>query len=179
MSALSTSSFLSISTLRKKQKTRKKEHFAQPWNKIPSLQPSEPTEAMCPFPTKKISSGMPILLLVGNGSFSTKTHWNDAAAAAAALQSCPTLCDPTNSSPPRSPIPGILQARTLEWVAISFSNVWKWKVKVKLLSRVWLLATPWTAAYQAPPSMGFSRQEYWSGVPLPSPWNDAKRHNWY
>ena len=64
---------------------------------------------------------------------------------------------------------GILQARTLEWVAISFSNAWKWKVKVKSLSRVWLLATPWTAAHQAPPSMGFSRQEYWSGVPLPSP----------
>ena len=71
--------------------------------------------------------------------------------------------------PPGSPVPGILQARTLEWVAISFSNAWKWKVKVKLLSRVWLLATPWTAAYQAPPSVGFSRQEYWSGVPLPSP----------
>ena len=57
----------------------------------------------------------------------------------------------------------------MEWVAISSSNAWKWKVKVKSLSRVWLLATPWTAAYQAPPSMGFSRQEYWSGVPLPSP----------
>ena len=70
--------------------------------------------------------------------------------------------------PPGSPVPGILQARTLEWVAISFSNAWKWKVKVKSLSRVWLLATPWTAAYQAPPSMGFSRQQYWSGVPLPS-----------
>ena len=68
-----------------------------------------------------------------------------------------------------SPVPGILQARTLEWVAIAFSNAWKWKGKVKLLSRVRLLATPWTAAYQAPPSMGFSRQEYWSGVPLPSP----------
>ena len=72
-------------------------------------------------------------------------------------------------SPPGSPIPGILQARTLEWVAISFSNGWKWKVKGKLLSCVWLFATPWTAAYQAPPSMGFSRQEYWSGAPLPSP----------
>ena len=66
-------------------------------------------------------------------------------------------------------VPGILQARTLEWVAISFSNTWKWKVKVKSLSHVRLLATLWTAAYQAPPSMGFSRQEYWSGVPLPSP----------
>ena len=84
------------------------------------------------------------------------------------LQLCLTLCDPTDGSPPGSPIPGILQARTLGWVAISFSNAWKWKVKVKLLSHVRLLATPWTAAYQAPPSMGFSRQEYWSGVPLPS-----------
>ena len=64
---------------------------------------------------------------------------------------------------------GILQARTLEWVAISFSNAWKWKVKVKSFSCVWLLVTPWTAAYQAPPSMGFSRQENWSRVPLPSP----------
>ena len=85
------------------------------------------------------------------------------------LQSRPTLCDPIDGSPPGSRVPGILQARTLEWVAISFSNVWKWKVKVKSLSRVRLLATPWTAAYQAPPSMGFSRQKYWSGVPLTSP----------
>ena len=92
-----------------------------------------------------------------------------AAAAAKLLQSCPTLCDPTDRSPSGSPIPGILQARTLEWVAISFSNAWKWKLKVKSLSRVRLLATPWTAAYQAPPSVGFSRQEYWSGMPLPSP----------
>ena len=91
-----------------------------------------------------------------------------AAAAAKSLQSCPTLCDPRDSSPPGSPVPGILQARTLEWVAISFSNAWKWKVKVKSLSHVRLLETPWTAAYQAPLSMGFSRQEYWSGVPLPS-----------
>ena len=91
------------------------------------------------------------------------------AAAAKSLQLCLTLCDLIDSSPPGSPIPGILQARTLEWVAISFSNAWKWKVKVKSLSRVRLLATPWTAAHQAPPSMGFSRQEYWSGVPLPSP----------
>ena len=89
-------------------------------------------------------------------------------AAAASLQSCPTLCDPIDGSPPGSPVPGILQARTLERVAISFSNTWKWKVKVKSLSRVRLLATPWTAAYHAPPSMGFSRQECWSGVPLPS-----------
>ena len=92
-----------------------------------------------------------------------------AAAAAKSLQSCPTLCDPIDCSPPGSPVPGILQARTLEWVAISFSNAGKWKVKVKSLSHVRLLATPWTAAHQAPPSMGFSRQECWSGVPLPSP----------
>ena len=90
-------------------------------------------------------------------------------AAAKSLQSCPTLCDPRDSSPPGFPVPGILQARILEWVAISFSNAWKWKVKVKSLSHVQLFATPWTAAYQAPPSMGFSRQEYWSGLPLPSP----------
>ena len=92
-----------------------------------------------------------------------------AATAAKSLQSCLTLCNPIDGSPPGSPIPGILQARTLEWVAISFSNAWKWKVKVKSISRVRLLATPWTAAYQAPLSMGFSRQEYWSGVPFSSP----------
>ena len=91
--------------------------------------------------------------------------WNTAAKF---LQFCPTLCDPIDGSPPGSPIPGILQARTLEWVAISFSNALKWKVKVKSLSWVRPSATPWSAAYQAPPSMGFSRQEYWSGVPLPS-----------
>ena len=85
-----------------------------------------------------------------------------AAAAAKSLQSCPTLCNPIDGSPPGSSVHGILQARTLEWVAISSSNAWKWKVKEKLLSRVWLLATPWMAAYQAP----FARQEYWSGVPL-------------
>ena len=92
------------------------------------------------------------------------------AAAAKSLQSCPTLCDPLDGSPPGSPLPGILQARTLEWAAISLSDVWKWKVKAKLLSCVQLYATPWTEAYQAPLSMRFSRQEYWSGVPLPSPW---------
>ena len=89
--------------------------------------------------------------------------------AAKSLQSCPTLCDPIDGSPPGSLIPGILQARTLEWVAISFSSAGKWKVKVKSLSCVWLFETPWTAAYQAPLSIGFSRQEYWSGVPSPSP----------
>ena len=88
---------------------------------------------------------------------STVSVW--VAAAAKSHQSCPTLCDPIDGSPPGFPVPGILQARTLEWVAISFSNAWKWKVKVKSLSCARLLATPWTAAYQAPPSMGFSRQE--------------------
>ena len=92
-----------------------------------------------------------------------------AAAAAKSLQSCPTLCNLIDSSPPGSPVPGILQARIVEWVAISFSNAWKWKVKVKSLSRVRLYATPWTAAHQAPLSMGFAKQGYWSGLPLPSP----------
>ena len=91
------------------------------------------------------------------------------AKSAKSLQSCLTLCDPIDGSLPGSPVPRILQARTLEWVAISFSNAWKWKVKAKSLSRVRLFATPQTAAHQAPLSMGFSRQEYWSGVPLPSP----------
>ena len=104
---------------------------------------------------------------MGSDIWTFPTHLH--AAAAKSLQSCLTLCNPRDSSPPGFPVPGILQARTLEWVAISFSNTWKWKVKVKSLSCVRLLATPWTAAYQAPPSMGFSRQEYWSGVPLPSP----------
>ena len=94
------------------------------------------------------------------------SHPSDSLAATKLLQSCPTLCDPIDGSPPGSPIPGSLQARTPEWVAISFSNAWKWKVKMKLLSRVRLLVTPWTAAYQAPPSMGFARQEYWSGERL-------------
>ena len=97
----------------------------------------------------------------------THVHWvsdaiqSDATAAAAAdksLQSWPTLCDPRDGSPPGSAVPGILQAITVEWVAISFSNAWKWKVKVKSLSHVRLLVTPWTAAYQAPPSMGFARK---------------------
>ena len=99
------------------------------------------------------------------------------AAAAKSLQLSPTLCNPIDGSPPGSPVPGILQARTLEWVAISFSNAWKWKVKVKSHSHVQLFTTPWTAAHQAPPSMGFSRHEYWSGVPLPSPLNSLGRGN--
>ena len=92
-----------------------------------------------------------------------------AAAVAKLLQSCPTLCNSIDGSPLGSSVPGILQARILEWVAISFSNAWKWKVKMKSLSRAQLLAAPWTAVYQAPLSMGFSRQEYWSGLPSPSP----------
>ena len=92
-----------------------------------------------------------------------------AAAAAKSLQLCPALCDPKDGSPPGSTIPGILQTRTLEWVAISFSSAWKWKVNVKSLSHVRFFATPWTAAYHSSLSMGFSRQEYWSGVPLLSP----------
>ena len=96
---------------------------------------------------------------------------------AKSLQSCPTLCDPIDSLLPGSSVPGILQARTLEWVAISFSNAWKWKLKVKSLSRVQLLETSWTAGYQAPPSMGLSRQEYWSGVLLPSPYKRILNSN--
>jgi len=99
--------------------------------------------------------------------------------AAKSLQSCPTLCDPTDGSPPDSTIPGILQARTLEWVAISFANAWKWKVKGKSLSRVRLFATPWTAALQAPSSMGFSRHECWSGVPSPSLKESWALKNWW
>ena len=150
-----------------------------------------PTRLFCPcrFPCKNTGIGghflvQGILPIQGsNPSLLHLLYWQadslplchlgspiySAAAAAKSLQSCPTLCDPIDGRPPGSPVPGILQARTLEWVAISFSNAWKWKVKVKFLSHVRLLATPWTAAYQAPPSMGFSRQEYWSGVPLPSP----------
>ena len=104
------------------------------------------------------------------GIHANETDWISVIAAAAkSLQSCPTLCNPTDGSPPGSPVPEVLQARTLKWVAISFSHAWKWKVKVKSLSRVRLLSTPGTAVHQAPPSVGFSRQEYWGGVPLPSP----------
>ena len=116
--------------------------------------------------------GLPSTAVCSNFLFykETKSHWIKVCPAAAkSHQSCPILCDSIDGSPPGSAIPGILQARTLEWVPISFSNAWKWKVKVKLLSHVWLIATPWTAAYQAPLPMGFSRQENWSGLPLPSP----------
>ena len=114
------------------------------------------------FGTGRKRSAVLIYCFYTNGNIYTCVC---AAAAAKSLQSCTTLCDPIDGSPPGSPVSGILQARTLEWVAISFSNAWKWKGKVKSLSRVRLLATPWTAAHQAPPSTGFSRQEYWSGVP--------------
>ena len=135
--------------------------------------PCSPRDSQESSPTPQFESIISLVLRLLYGPTLTSVH---AAAAAKSLQSCPTLCDPTDGSPPGSPVPGILQARTLKWVAISFSNAWKWKVKVKSLSRVRLLAAPWTAAYQAPPSVGFSRQEYWSGVPLPSPspWNSMK-----
>ena len=113
-----------------------------------------------------------VLQSTGSQSWTRLSDWSELiilSAAAKSLQSCLTLCDPIDGSPPGSPVPGILQARTLEWVAIAFSNAWKGKVKVKSLSCVLLLATSWTAAYQAPLSLVFSRQEYWSGVPLPSP----------
>ena len=113
---------------------------------------------------------------IADGFFTAEPPGKPHAAAAKSLQSCPTLRDPIDSSPPGSAIPGILQARILEWVAISFSNAWKWKVKGKSLSRTQLLATPWTAAHQAPPSMGFSRQEYWSGLPFPSPRKALRRN---
>ena len=106
------------------------------------------------------------------------SHHLRAAAAAKSLQSCLTLCDPIDGSPPGSADPGNLQARTLEWVAISFCNAWKWKVKVKSLSHVWLFTTPRTAAYQAPLSMGVSRQEYWSGLPFPSPMHESEKWMW-
>ena len=107
-----------------------------------------------------------LLIYENNSVFNFLRTIPAAAAAAKSLQSCLTLCDPIDGSSPGSAVPGILQARVLELVAISFSNAWKWEVKVKSPSHVQLSATPWTAAYQAPPSMGFSMQEYWSGVPL-------------
>ena len=125
----------------------------------------KPISSLANLPDLGIEPGSPALQA---DSLPTELSGKPIATAAQSLQLCPTLCDPVDISPPGSPAPGILQARTLEWVAISFFNAWKWKVKVKLLSRIRLLATPWTTAYQTPPSMGFSRQEYWSGVPLPS-----------
>ena len=144
-----------------------------------SLQPHglEPAGLLCPWnSTGKIPGvGCHFLLqgiflpqgsCIARDSLPSEPPGNPTAAAAKSCQSCPTLCDPIDGSPTGSSVPGSLQARILGWVAISFSSAWKWKVKVKLFSRVALFATPWTAAYQAPLSMGFSRQEYWSGVPL-------------
>ena len=119
---------------------------------------------LCPLLSPRVCSNSCPLNRWCHPTISSSGH-----AAAKLLQSCPTLCDPIDGSPPGYPVPGMLQARTLEWVAISFSNAWKWKVKGTSLSHVRLLATPWATAHQAPPSMGFSRQEYWSGVPSPSP----------
>ena len=127
--------------------------FLQTFSDPSNIQPKFLCDTILRFP-ERISSSL---------SFDPRQRLN----ASKLLQSCPTLCDPIDGSPPGSPVPGILQARTLEWVAISFSNAWKWKVKVKSLSRVRLFTTPWTEAYQAPLSLGFARQEYWSGVPSP------------
>ena len=120
----------------------------------------EPNRLPCPWdsPGKNTEVGCHFLFQCMKGKSESEV-----------AQSCPALSDPMDCSLPGSPVPGILQARTLKWVAISSSNAWKGKVKAKLLSRGQPSATPWTAAYQAPPSMGFSRQENWSGVPLPSP----------
>ena len=127
----------------------------------------EPLRSHFQFPQGRLISSPPIITAVEPTVMRLHT---DATATAKSRQSCPTLCDPIDSSPTGSSVPGILQARALEWVAISFSSAWKWKVKVKSLSRVQLLGTPWAAAaQQAPLPMGFSRQEYWSGLPLPSP----------
>ena len=109
-----------------------------------------------------------IFSIVSIPSSTILLHFFFCHAAAKLLQSCPTLCDPIDGSPPGSLVPGILQARTLEWVAISFSNARKWKVRVKLLICVRLFETSWSAAYQAPLSVGFSRQENWSRLSLPS-----------
>ena len=146
--------------------------FLSPWKL--HLWSTDSYNTQFPFPwifhrdpqTKVFQNDFPISRHVALPAFPILVH--DTAAAAKSLQSCPTLCDPLDGSPPGSSVPRFLQARTVEWVVISFSNESKWKVKVKSLSCVRLLATTWTAAYQAPSSMGFSRREYWSGVPLPS-----------
>ena len=134
-------------------------HFSHVWLCVTSWTAAYQAPLSMGFPRQEYWSGVPL----------PSPRYGYAAAAAQLLQLCPTLCDPIDSSPPGSAVPGILQARTLEWAAISFSSAGKWKVKVKSLSRVRLLVTPRTAAYQALLSMGFSRQEYWSGVPLLSP----------
>ena len=120
--------------------------------------PCRPIDSQESSPASQFNSINSLVLSLLYGTNLTSVHV--AAAATKSLQSCPTLCDPIDGSPPGSAVPGNLQARTLEWVAISFSNAWKWKLKVKSLTCVQLSATPRIAAHQAPPSMGFSRQEY-------------------
>ena len=131
------------------------------------------------FSNTEGSSHLKLAISLLPGPLSSDNLQQVAAAGAKSLQSSPTLCDPIDGSPLGFPVPGVLQARTLEWVVISFSSAWKWKVKGKSLSCVSLLVTPWTTAYQAPPSMGFSRQEYWSGVPLPSSAASWGLVNWF
>ena len=144
-------------------------HESEKWKWSRSVMSDSSNPMDCSLPGSPIHGIFQARVLEWGASAFSIICYAAAAAAAKSLQSCLILCYPIDGSPPGSPVPGILQARTLEWVAIFLSKAWKWKVKVKSLSRVWLLATPWTAAYQAPPSMGFSRQEYWSEVPSPSP----------
>ena len=134
------------------------------WSGLPCPPPGD-----VPNPRIECASPVSPVLQADSLPLSHRGSPLDMFAAAAAAKSRQSCLAPIDGSPPGSPVPGILQPRTLEWVAISFSNAWKWKVKVKSFSRVGLLATPWTEAHQAPPSMGFSRQDYWSWVPLPSP----------
>ena len=149
------------------------------WHEVIRLPSSSPhiTDYSDMFSESSVCSGL-LSLRLSHFSFLTwllsllsvlPSLMNNSILLAKLLLSCLTLCNHMDHSLPGSSFHGILQARILEWVAISFSNAWKWEVKVKSLSRVRLFETPWTAAYQAPPSMGFSRQEYWSGVPLPEP----------
>ena len=131
-------------------------HFVY-WSQIHFIGPVQvPTTPFSKYLSSEMASSLYTFILC----IVRTSHMAGYSLAEKSLQSCPTLCDPRDGSPPGAPVPGILQARTLEWVTISFSNAWKWKGKVKSLNRLRLLATPWTAAHQAPPSMGFSRQEY-------------------
>ena len=148
-------------------------HLLISWLQSPSAVVLEPKKIKS-VPVSAVSFCRKVVIYNLHTSSHVPLNHSAAAAAAKSLQSCPTLCDPIDGSPPVSPVLGTVQARTLEWVAISFSNAWKWKVKVKSLSPAWLLATLWTAAYQAFLPMGFSRQEYWSGLPLPSPLNHSR-----
>ena len=125
------------------------------------------------YPDKLIQTWRKVICM--NMSTECDSYWKEMLLPLLSRFSHVRLCDPIDSSPPGSPVPGILQARALEWVAISFSNAWKWKVKVKSLSRVWLLATPWTAAYQAPPSMDFPGKSIGVGYHC---LNRHKRRNW-